>query len=71
MTKEDYDKSKDYNVSQLRNLLVEKYDKFPHGEYEKFNAYGYLKRISGFNDEWLPQEVYNKRLENILNALEL
>jgi hypothetical protein len=70
MTNENYDQTKDYNIAQLRNLLVKKYGKFPHGAYEKEVAYVYLKMMSGFNDEHLPQKVYNKRLENIFNALE-
>ena len=63
---------REYTVEEVREMVIKEYgENIPEN---KWIAYGHLKKelgLSGEDRKWLPPNVYNGRLELILEVLDI
>lgn len=63
---------REYTVGEVREMVIKEYgENIPENQWI---AYGYLKKkldLSGPDRKWLPQHAYDRRLELILEALDI
>jgi len=64
--------SREYTIREVREIVIDEYgENIPEN---KWIAYGHLKKelgLSGEDRKWLPPNVYNGRLELILEVLDV
>ena len=64
--------SREYTIGEVREMVIKEYgDNILEN---KWIAYGHLKKelgLSGEDRKWLPPNVYNGRLELILEVLDI